>query len=201
MRKFAVAASLLALAGCQSAGGGGETYSAPAPAAQPPASAADAQAVVAQDQTAQSKTYRKADGTVVTETTTSSAQASVDPGAATAFLAGVVAAAALGKKEERRSQPIVKADDMVGKWTVYLNSGDRVCQLNLSTEPKDEGFAASFNHCMDGDLFFVSNWRMKGQELVLFDNFSRAKGSMRMTEWNRWEGQLASNSKPITIAR
>ncbi|KZL05659.1 AprI/Inh family metalloprotease inhibitor [Pseudovibrio sp. Ad26] len=201
MKRFVVIASLLALAGCQSAGGGAEPYSASVPAAQPPATASSNQSVVAQDQASQSNTYSKADGTVVTKTTSSSAQATVDPGTATAFLAGVAAAAALGKQEERSSKPVVQVKDMVGGWTVYLNSEERVCELTLSTEPKDDGYSASFNHCMDGDLFFVSNWRMKGQELVLFDNFSRAKGSMRMTEWNRWEGQLASNSKPITIAR
>ncbi|KZK93456.1 Protease inhibitor Inh [Pseudovibrio sp. Ad5] len=201
MKRFIVVGSLLALAGCQSAGGGAGPYAAPTPAAQPPANAASNQSVVAQEQTTQSNMETKADGTVVTKTTSSSAQATVDPGTATAFLAGVVAAAALGKKEERSSQPIVQVKDMVGGWTVYLTSDERVCELTLGTEPKDDGYSASFNHCMDGDLFFVSNWRMKGQELVLFDNFSRAKGSMRMTEWNRWEGQLASNSKPITIAR
>ncbi|SDR37690.1 AprI/Inh family metalloprotease inhibitor [Pseudovibrio sp. Tun.PSC04-5.I4] len=204
MKKFIIAVSLLGMAGCQGAGG---SLAPPASSlSTPQATAAQTLPVnangtpLANDETVTTKTYRRADGTLVSETTRTSAKASVDAGEATAFVAGVVAAAALGS-EEKTTQPVVQSSDMVGDWTVYLKSDDRVCKLALGTTPKSNGSMAKAKNCMDGDLFFVSNWGMKGQELVLFDDFSRIKASLRMSEWNRWEGKLASNDKPITIAR
>lgn len=187
-----MAVSLLGVAGCQSAGG----FMAPPSLSPPPVNAAQTlSASVSQVLPV------NAEGTALAnERARTSAKASVDAGEATVSLAGVVAAAALGG-DEKVTQPVVKSSDMVGDWTVYLESDDRVCKLALGTNPKRNGYMAKANNCMDGDLFFVSNWGMKGQELVLFDDFSRIKGSMRKSESNRWEGKLASSEKPITIAR
>ncbi len=197
MKRFVVAAGLLGLAACQGAGGEAGSYTAAQSAQQP---LSEQSADDAQEHDMQSKASRRADGTIVQRSESNSAEVSTDHEAATPFPDGVVAATAPDEQNSTNAQPLVKLDDLTGKWTVYLQDDDRVCDLTLDTEKKDDGYAATFNNCMNGDLFFVSSWRMKGQELVLFDNFSRAKASMRMSERNRWEGQIAS-AQPITIAR
>ncbi|GHB32764.1 hypothetical protein GCM10007094_22120 [Pseudovibrio japonicus] len=198
MKRFVVAASMLALAGCQSAGGRAELNR--AADLDTSAKATDSESA-APDQITQGIPYYNGDGAVVPQATDGSEQVVLEPGSELAFSSGSTAAAAFGKDAEPEPKPVAYAANLAGSWHVDLSSEGRVCQLELGSKPKRAGFNAKASECMDRDLFFVSNWGVRDEELLLFDDLSRIKSSMRMTGQDRWEGQLASHSKPITITR
>ena len=199
MKRFVVAASVLALAGCQSAGGRTELHRAADP--NPPVNPASSESAVDPDQIAQTIPYYNGDGAVIPQVTDGSEQVVLEPGSELAFSSGASAAAASGEDTEPAPKPVAYAAILAGSWRVNLSSEGRVCQLDLGSKPKRAGFMAKASDCMDRDLFFVSNWGVRDDELLLFDDLSRIKSSMRMTGQDRWEGQLASHSKPITITR
>lgn len=91
-------------------------------------------------------------------------------------------------------------EKLLGTWKVYLKEDQRQCELMLSPRETKAGYGAKASNCMNGDLFFVSTWGINGEELVLLDDFSRVKGSMRKTAEGNWEGQLSSET-PIVLVR
>ncbi|KZL21283.1 Protease inhibitor Inh [Pseudovibrio axinellae] len=198
MNRLIFAASLLGLVGCESGGSG--TQEVAGAVQQPIVRAGVDQSESGQEQSIQSVAYNGEEDTGLGEIQKVSVNAVGERETTTAFVPEGVALDVFGK-DEAKPVRLAHSKNMVGSWTVYLNSDDRVCQLDLGEAPKSNGYQARANNCMDGDLFFVSNWGLKGQELVLFDDLSRLKGRMRRTEKNRWEGLLASNGKPILIAR
>ncbi len=199
MKRFVVAASALVLVGCQSAGG--RTGLEGAAVSDPSLNPSSSESAAAHDQTTQTIPYYNRDGAVVPQVADGSEQVVFEPGSELAFSSGSTATTAFGEDEEPVPKPVAYAANLAGSWRIYLSSEGRVCQLELGSKPKRAGFKAKTRDCMDGDLFFVSNWGVRDEKLLLFDDLSRIKSSMQMTGQNRWEGQLASHSRSITITR
>lgn len=196
MRTFVVAVSLLGLAGCASLSSPTGPYGTVASERSQVETADADQTALKSDQAVDAQEVGAVDANGAAASAT---EATNDKGGFTAFFADV--ANSVFGEDEVKPEPLAHSEDMVGAWAVHLASDERVCQLDLGTEPKSTGFQAKATNCMDGDLFFVSNWGMRDQELLLLDDLSQVKGTMRLTEQNRWEGELASDGKVISIAR
>lgn len=114
--------------------------------------------------------------TTRTETTTTSV--SVDgAGLLAAMLGGVAAPASAGNTPA----------DYAGVWRV-TSPDNRECRLNLQTPSSSASPAFVQNQGCFGDLFNVSRWSLRGNDLVLSDAFGNVQASLRATARNRLDG-------------
>jgi hypothetical protein len=127
----------------------------------------------------ETKSWTSADGTQHTKTATTTTSLSIDTNAANAAT-GVASNSA----------------NYVGKWK--LNAANRDCSMTLRTPVAGRGMASTFG-CFGTDLSKVTNWTLRGYEVVL-TGFGNTYATMRVTQPNRMDGKL-SEGKAIVAWR
>lgn len=110
-----------------------------------------------------------------TRTETSSSSVSVDASALLGALAGGAAPAAN------------TAADYSGTWRVS-SPGNSECRLNLQAPANPAAPAMVQNMGCFNDLFHVSRWSLRGNDLVLTDAFGNVNITLRATARNRLDG-------------
>jgi hypothetical protein len=98
-------------------------------------------------------------------------------------------------------------DDLVGAWTVSINSGS--CQLFLASTPWETGYRGSTRDCPSTVLNTVSSWSLVDQQVVLYSGgaeIARLYAVSLVRNGNlvanaRFEGQLTAGGTPVAFFR
>ncbi|MCV6577256.1 MAG: protease inhibitor Inh/omp19 family protein [Cohaesibacter sp.] len=151
------------------------------------------------DSSSKTRRYVQPNGTLVTKTTSSSANVSFNKDAAANAVGGLILAALAGASLTQ-STPTTP-QQIAGKWRLYETKGSKSCSLDLRPNQWFGAYQGWAGTGCPAGLFGSMKWNVVGNQIVITTMTNQVVMRLNKHQINRWSGTSIQKNIQLTLAR